>query len=141
MRTCYGSYDKCAPRKPSHRISRDHPERGFYRFSSSNDFACGLTVLLQSRRASNRGQLVGIEHCATGQKFKVCKDFVCCLQRICISSEVICVLSADSRSIHQLRGRLAWLEEGCSMGLSMHQMLMWALEHPASEPHGSQRMI
>ncbi|KAL0054515.1 hypothetical protein WJX82_010134 [Trebouxia sp. C0006] len=39
------------------------------------------------------------------QKFKVCK-------RICISSEVICVLSADSRSIHQLRGRLAWLEEG-----------------------------
>ena len=54
MRTCYGSYDKCAPRKPSHRISRDHPERGFYRFSSSNDFACGLTVLLQSRRASNR---------------------------------------------------------------------------------------
>ncbi|KAL0054335.1 hypothetical protein WJX82_007223 [Trebouxia sp. C0006] len=54
-----------------------------------------------------QGQLVGIEHCATGQKFKVCK-------RICISSEVICVLSADSRSIHQLRGRLAWLEEGCS---------------------------
>ena len=30
MRTCYGSHDKYPPRKPSHRISRDHTERGFY---------------------------------------------------------------------------------------------------------------
>ena len=38
-------------------------------------------------------------------------------------------------------GRLAWLEEGCSMGWSVHQMLMWVPEHLASEPHGSQRII
>ncbi len=30
MRTCCGSHDKYAPRKPLYRISRDHPERGFY---------------------------------------------------------------------------------------------------------------
>ena len=30
MRTGYGSHDKYAPWTPSHRSSRDHPERGFY---------------------------------------------------------------------------------------------------------------
>ena len=35
MRTCYGSHNKY-PRKASHRISRDHPERGFYKLLPAN---------------------------------------------------------------------------------------------------------
>ena len=35
MRTCYGSHNKHVPREASHRISRDHPERGFLQVSHS----------------------------------------------------------------------------------------------------------
>ncbi|KAL0052479.1 hypothetical protein WJX82_002834 [Trebouxia sp. C0006] len=46
--------------------------------------------------------LVAGEHCVTGQKFT----------RTWPSTEAIGVSSADSWSTHQLRGRLAWLEDG-----------------------------
>ena len=36
MRACYGSHIKYAPRKPSHRTSRDPPERGFYKLRPAN---------------------------------------------------------------------------------------------------------
>ncbi len=37
MRTCYGSHNKYAPRKASHRIPRDHPETEFYKLLSYDE--------------------------------------------------------------------------------------------------------
>ena len=36
MRICYSSHDNYALKKPSHRTSRDYPERGFYTLLSYN---------------------------------------------------------------------------------------------------------